>query len=114
MKSALGDGLDFKWPDQNSLVDFNPLSGFFTSFPANEDDIRAGGGVMPNGAFAGNFEFHVHVPDGISSFIIRQSPIAAPAPALAAWTLFAVGLLPLMIGLKSCPMVAGRTPNPLG
>lgn len=80
--SPSGDGLDFDAPDYNSGLLFNPSPGFF--FPtaiATEDDIYASGGVMPYLGFAGYFRFSVDVPDGITSFTIRQSPIAVPEPA---------------------------------
>lgn len=76
VKSAAADGLDFDSPDFDSTVDFNPSPGYFPSVAVTEDDIIASGGVMPNGAFAGYFQFHVDVPDGIGQFTIRQSPVA--------------------------------------
>ena len=33
---------------------------------------------MPDFSFAGNFVFHIDVPDGISSFTLRQSPLTVP------------------------------------
>jgi hypothetical protein len=81
VKSTLGDGLDFDFPDYDSALVFNGPPGFY--FPAaahtTEDDIVAGGGVMPSGGFA-TFRFSVDVPDGITQFTVRQSPIAAPEP----------------------------------
>ena len=81
-KSTPGDGLDFDFPDYDSPLVFNPGPFFYfpTAAHTTEDDIVAGGGVMPNGGFAGNFQFSVDVPDGIAQFTIRQSPIAAPEP----------------------------------
>lgn len=84
VKSAAGDGLDFDAPDYDSTVDFNPSPGFFLTPIVTEDDIIASGGVMPDFSYAGNFVFHVDVPDGITSFTIRQSPIAVPEPATMA------------------------------
>ena len=76
-KSLSGDGLDFDAPDHDSPLDFQPAPFFFfPSATATEDDIFAGGGVMPPTGFAGDFRFSVDVPDGITSFTIRQSPIA--------------------------------------
>jgi len=87
VKSAAGDGLDFDAPDYNSDVFFDPSPGFFPTVSVSEDDIIASGGVMPSPSFAGNFLFHIDVPDGISAFTLRQSPIAAvPEPAMA-WLL---------------------------
>lgn len=85
VKSTLGDGLDFDSPDFNSTVDFAPIGGTmpFPTVTVTEDDIFAGGGVQPDFAFAGMFIFHVDVPDGITEFTIRQSPIVdvVPEPA---------------------------------
>ena len=80
VKSASGDGLDFDAPDYDSTFDFNPLPGFFPTVNVTEDDIIASGGVMPDFSYAGDFVFHVDVPDDIASFTIRQSPIAVPEP----------------------------------
>lgn len=81
VKSTSGDGLDFDSPDFDSTANFNPGGFFFPTVNVTEDDIIATGGTMPAGAYAGNFVFHVDIPDGISSFTIRQSPIAVPEPA---------------------------------
>jgi hypothetical protein len=81
-KSLPGDGLDFDAPDFNSPLVFDPAPGFyFPTATATEDDIYASGGVMPNGGFAGYFKFNIDVPDGITQFTIRQSPIAVPEPS---------------------------------
>ncbi|MEM7682448.1 MAG: choice-of-anchor F family protein [Planctomycetota bacterium] len=93
VKSAPGDGLDFDSPEFDSDLDFFPGGFFFPSVAATEDDLIAGGGVMPDFAFAGNFLFHVDVPDGITSFTIRQSPIPVPEPASIA--ALGVGVLAL-------------------
>lgn len=101
-KSVADDGLDFDAPDFDSTVDFNPSPGFFpvVNFPT-EDDLIASGGTHEAGDYALNYIFHIDVPDGISSFTIRQSPVAAsstvPIPA-AAW-LFGSALLGLF-GLR--------------
>lgn len=84
VKSASGDGLDFDSPDYDSTFDFNPLPGFFPTVNVTEDDIIATGGVMAYLAYAGDFVFHVDVPDGITSFTIRQSPIEVPEPTMMA------------------------------
>lgn len=95
VKSLAGDGLDFDAPDYNSPLNFNPAPGFFPSATATEDDIIASGGVMPYLSFAGYFRFTVDVPDGITSFTIRQSPVAVPEPST--WVLASLGLLGLAI-----------------
>ena len=91
VKSPAGDGLDFDAPDYDSLVDFNPSPGFFLTPLVTEDDIIASDGIMTNLSYAGDFVFHVDVPDGISEFTIRQSPIEVPEPATL--SLFGLGSL---------------------
>ena len=93
VKSTVGDGLDFDAPDYDSVFDFNPSPGIFPSVTVTEDDVYASGGVMPYLAFAGYFKFAVDVPDGITSFTIRQSPVPVPEPSTIA--LAAIGLLGL-------------------
>ena len=66
VKSTAGDGLDFDAPDFNSDFFFDPFPGFFPTATVTEDDIIASGGVMPDVTFAGNFLFHIDVPDGIN------------------------------------------------
>lgn len=80
VKSVAGDGLDFDAPDFNSPFNFNPSPGFFPAVSVTEDDVLASGGVMPYLSFAGYFRFTVDVPDGITEFTVRQSPIAVPEP----------------------------------
>ena len=81
VKSLSGDGLDFDAPNFNSPFNFNPSPGFFPTVSVTEDDVLASGGVMPYLSFAGYFRFTVDVPDGITSFTVRQSPIAVPEPS---------------------------------
>jgi hypothetical protein len=97
VKSLPGDGLDFDSPDYDSPVQFDPPPNFyFPTFVNTEDDIVASGGVMPFGAFAGYFRFNIDVPDGITQFTLRQSPIPFPEPC--ATTLLLLGAL----GLGAC------------
>lgn len=93
--SASGDGLDFDAPDFNSPFFFNPSPGFFPLETVIEDDILAYGGVMPYLSFAGNFLFTIDVPDGITEFTIRQSPITVPEPSTLAF--LALGSLALVM-----------------
>jgi hypothetical protein len=97
VKSTPGDGLDFDFPDYDSGLQFAPSPGFYfpTATNTTEDDIVAGGGVMPNGGFAGYFRFSVDVPDGITQFTIRQSPIAAPEPCSCTFVLIGLAGLTL-------------------
>ena len=94
VKSTSGDGLDFDAPDYNSDFDFNPGPGLFPTLSVTEDDVYASGGVMPDFTFAGYFVFTIDVPDGITSFTIRQSPIAVPEPS--ALYLAAMGMIGLI------------------
>jgi hypothetical protein len=81
VKSTPGDGLDFDFPDYDSPVQFDPPPGaYFPTYSNTEDDIYASGGIMPSPAFAGFFRFNIDVPDGITQFTLRQSPVAAPEP----------------------------------
>jgi len=93
--SASGDGLDFDAPDFNSPFYFNPSPGFFPMETVAEDDILAYGGVMPYLSFAGNFLFTIDVPDGLTEFTIRQSPIGVPEPSTFA--LLGLGSLALVM-----------------
>jgi hypothetical protein len=95
VKSTPGDGLDFDAPNFNSPFFFNPSPGFFPTATVTEDDILAYGGVMPYLSFAGDFLFTVDIPDGITSFTIRQSPIVVPEPSTCA--LLAFGSLALVM-----------------
>jgi hypothetical protein len=49
---------------------------------------------MPSPGFAGYFRFAVDVPDGITSFTIRQSPVPVPEPS--AVVLASLGILVLI------------------
>lgn len=80
--SPSGDNLDFDAPSFNSGTTF---ATFFPIWIETEDVIQAAGGIFPNGGFSlPLFRFSVDVPDGITSFTIRQIPIAAiPEPSAA-------------------------------
>lgn len=88
--SPSGDNLDFDAPSFNSGTTF---ATFFPVWIETEDVIQAAGGVFPNGGFSlPLFRFSVDVPDGITSFTIRQIPIAAvPEPSAA--IVIAIGAL---------------------
>jgi hypothetical protein len=79
--------------DFNSPFNFIPAPGIFPGLTVTEDDVYAYGGVMPHLAFAGYFRFTVDVPDGITSFTVRQSPVAVPEPASLALGLWSVGMI---------------------
>jgi len=99
VKSTIDDGLDFDAPTFNSTFDLNPGGFFFPDVLVTEDDVYADGGVHVDGAYAGNYIIHIDVPDGITEFTLRQSPIATTVPAPAAIWLFSAALLSL-IGMK--------------
>ena len=90
--SPAADGLDFDAPEFNSPFNFNPSPGIFPTVTVIEDEVFAGGGVMPNLTFAGYFRFTVDVPDGITSFTVRQSPIPVTVPEPGSLTLALCGL----------------------
>ena len=78
--SAAGDGLDFDSPDFDSDPNFGG-SGYFTTLTVGEDEIEASGGIFPVGGFPSPlYRFNIDVPDGITSFTIRQQPVAVPEP----------------------------------
>lgn len=102
VKSTSGDGLDFDAPTFNSTFDLNPGGFFFPDVAVTEDDVYADGGVHVNGAYAGNYIIHIDVPDGITEFTLRQSPIAsavATVPVPATSLLFGTALTALL-GIK--------------
>jgi MYXO-CTERM domain-containing protein len=92
-KSTAGDGLDFDAPDYDSVFNFNPGPGIFPTVSVTTDDVYASGGVMPWLTFAGYFRFAVDVPDGITEFTIRQSPVPVPEPSTV--TIAALGVVVL-------------------
>jgi hypothetical protein len=90
------DGLDFDAPFYNSTISFDPTPSFpFPSYTPSEDVIDAFG---PPGQldlqYREPFVFHIDVPDGITSFTLRQYPVAVPEPTTALLALGLFGLLP--------------------
>jgi hypothetical protein len=88
--SPAGDGLDFDAPSFDSPTDFS-AGGFITHLDT-EDDIFAFGGIMPSPSFAGFFHFNIDVPDGITQFTLRQTPVPLGVPEPCAGVLVAVGI----------------------
>ncbi|QDS98068.1 PEP-CTERM sorting domain-containing protein [Adhaeretor mobilis] len=91
--STPGDGLDFDAPDFSSPPDF---STFFSTLDVwTEDVIQVSGGLHPNGGGYSlpPYEFTIDVPDGITSFTLRQSPIAAVPEPTSLALLAACGLI---------------------
>ncbi len=97
VKSPLGDGLDFDAPSYNSPFNFNPGGSFFSSVSVTEDDVIASAGVMPYLSFAGYFRFTVDVPDGITSFTVRQSPIPVGVPEPGSFAILSCGIGALVL-----------------
>lgn len=90
VSSVAGDGLDFDSPDFDSPAEL--VIPFFADVVFGEDVIILETGSMPPLSFS-DLIFSLDVPDGISSFTIRQIPIVAPEPASGLLTL--AGLLAL-------------------
>ncbi|TVQ76475.1 MAG: choice-of-anchor F family protein [Phycisphaeraceae bacterium] len=88
VKSTSGDGLSFDAPDYNSPFTFPA----FSTVSVTEHDVTASGGIIPAFAYASGIVFHIDVPDGISSFTLRQSPLPVPAPGTGL-----VGALALLV-----------------
>lgn len=86
--SAAGDGLDFDAPDFDSPFSLGPYAGApFPTVIVTEDLIDASGGIQPDLAYAEPFLFTIDVPDGITSFTLRQLPKAVPEPAAGLMTI---------------------------
>jgi len=97
--SSPGDDLDFDAPDFNSPFSLNP----FLTVDVFEDDIDAYDGSIPDFTFVSPFVFTIDVPDGISTFTIRQFPTTdfIPEPS---------SMLLLLLGSAGC-CTARRTRN---
>ncbi|MEN1680233.1 MAG: choice-of-anchor F family protein [Planctomycetota bacterium] len=82
--SAAGDGLDFDAPDYDSPFAFDPSGGGpFPTVVVTEDLVAASGGIQGGFEYAEPFVFTIDVPDGITSFTLRQLPKAVPEPNTA-------------------------------
>ncbi|MFK7788373.1 MAG: PEP-CTERM sorting domain-containing protein [Phycisphaeraceae bacterium] len=91
VQSTIGDGLKFDNVGVTPATDFNPSPGWPTVVSPTEDELVASGAIVPDFTYVGEIDFHVDVPDGISTFTIRQQPI--PEPSSAALLLLTTGLL---------------------
>jgi hypothetical protein len=96
--SPSGDGLDFDAPFFDSPTDFS--AGGFPTHIDLEDDIFASGGVMPSPSFAGFFHFNIDVPDGITQFTLRQTPVPLGVPEPGTGVLVAIGVGGLGLSMK--------------
>lgn len=73
------DGLDFDFPNFDTL----PTSSAFTNVALNEDLLVYSNGLQLTGSET--YQFRIDVPDlppGVTSFTIRQTPVAIPEPGL--------------------------------
>jgi hypothetical protein len=87
--------LDFDLPD----ADPAPSSGAFTSL-THEGQIMTWSGGTVASVGPSPFTLSIDVPDGISAFTLRQTPITAaaiPEPGSAALVLSAAGVLALVL-----------------
>ena len=93
-RSPDDDGLDFDSPD----FDPEPTSnGAFNTPTRGQDVLRFTGGMIPDqGSFS--LQFGIDVPDGITSFTLRQGPSITPIPSPTAALGGLVGLA--AIGLR--------------
>ncbi|MCG8450345.1 MAG: PEP-CTERM sorting domain-containing protein [Pirellulales bacterium] len=87
-----GDDLDFDAPFYNSTIQFDPSLLFsFPTVTMSEDVLVASGGPgQLNGQYNEPFVYHIDVPDGITTFTLRQFPVAViPEPTSVALLLLA-------------------------
>lgn len=96
VNSAALDGLDFDAP----TYDFPPTSGAFANIVAlTEDSFQFSTGLHSTGFQSYSFRIDVaDLPPGVTSFTLRQTPVAVPEPA----SLFLLG------GLASLGMIVYR------
>ena len=80
VSSVSGDGLDFDSPDFDSPAEL--VIPFFADLVFGEDVITLEDGAMGPLSFS-DLKFSIDVPDGISSFTIRQVPVVVPEPSTA-------------------------------
>ncbi len=90
VQSPGGDGLDFDAPG----FDTPPASSAFGSVALGEDLLVFSAGVQTTGSEI--YQLRIDVPDGITSFTLRQFPTPVPEPstlALAACALVGVAAM---------------------
>ncbi len=91
VSSTSGDGLDFDF----SQFDSAPTSSIFSTVALSEDLLIFSNGIQDTGAETYNFRIDVpDLPQGVTSFTLRQSPVAIPEPSIiAAAAIAGCGLL---------------------
>lgn len=91
LKSEAGDGLDFDAPEYNT----QPTSMGFASVDLTEDMLTFSNGLHDLGQLI--YKFRIDVPDGITQFTLRQTPVAVPEPGtLLLAGLAALGMVPVI------------------
>ncbi len=98
VSSLPGDGLDFDSPDFDSPAAL--AVPFFTDLVFGEDVITLETGAMGPLSFS-NLYFSLDVPDGITSFTIRQIPIVASVPEPGTALLLGLGMIGLATRRKA-------------
>jgi hypothetical protein len=93
VSSTALDGLDFDAP----TYDFPPTSGAFANIIALTEDLFQFTTGLHSTGFQ-PYNFRIDVPDGITSFTLRQTPVAVPEP----------GSLYLLGGLASLGLLVYR------
>ncbi len=86
---GVGDGLDFDDPN----YDVFPSSSAFSTVVNTADMLVFTTGLQGTGSQT--YQFRIDVPDGITQFTLRQSPVAIPEPSslLVLSSLVGVGAL---------------------
>ncbi len=75
LPSTPSDLLDFDAPEFNTL----PTSAAFPTVTTGSDILIFSGGIHGSGAQI--YQYRIDVPDGITSFTLRQIPTAVPEPS---------------------------------
>jgi hypothetical protein len=75
IQSPADDGLDFDTPDK----DTPPTSTVFNNVAHGQDILVFTAGIQSTGSEV--YTFRIDVPDGITSFTLRQYPIPVPEPS---------------------------------
>lgn len=87
IESPSGDGLDFDDPN----FDLPPISSAFSSVVNTPDRLVFSNGLQLTGSQ--NYQFRIDVPDGITQFTLRQSPVPEPSSFLLLGGLTSAGIL---------------------